>query len=81
MKKRDRPAEIEAFLYRWWAERGYGPTLRDIQEGAGISSTSVVTYNLKLLREQGRITFENDRARTARPLQQPNLSSVNGWPR
>lgn len=67
-RRRDRPAEIEAFLAWWWAERGYAPSVRDIQEGVGISSTSVVIYNLKSLREQGRVTFEDGRARTVRAI-------------
>jgi repressor LexA len=31
------------------------PTIRDIQQGCGISSTSVVEYNLRVLEREGRI--------------------------
>ena len=42
---------IEAFI----EEHGYPPTVRDIQYGCGISSTSVVAYNLDQLRRKGNI--------------------------
>lgn len=35
---------------------GNSPTVREIAEGCGISSTSVVTYYLGRLEEEGRIT-------------------------
>jgi len=42
---------IRAFL----EDRGYPPTIRDIVGGCGISSTSVVDYNLKILEKGGYI--------------------------
>ena len=42
---------IEAFL----ADNEYPPTIRDIQRELGISSTSVVDYNLKVLEERSLI--------------------------
>jgi len=46
---------IISFIRRFWAERGYPPTVRDIVSDCGISSTSVVDYNLNILERQGYI--------------------------
>lgn len=48
------------------AERGYAPTLREIQASARLSSTSVVAYHLSWLRRQGLVTFEPGLTRTLR---------------
>lgn len=45
--------QIVDFIYQFVEERGYPPTIRDIVSGCGISSTSVVDYNLKSLERQG----------------------------
>src|SRR4030042_3866688 len=45
--------QILDFMYRFVDEKGYPPSIRDIEEGVGISSTSVVHYNLKILERQG----------------------------
>ncbi len=43
------------FIQRFVAERKRPPTVRDIQSGCNISSTSVVDYNLKKLVKAGNI--------------------------
>jgi repressor LexA len=43
------------FVHRFWLERSYPPTVRDIVSGCGISSTSVVDYNLDILEREGYI--------------------------
>jgi repressor LexA len=43
------------FIHRFLLERGYPPTVRDILNGCGISSTSVVDYHLKILEREGYI--------------------------
>ncbi len=43
------------FTHRFWEDRGYPPTIRDILNGCGISSTSVVDYNLNILEREGYI--------------------------
>ena len=56
MKKiSDKQRRIISFLERFLSERGYPPSIRDIQAGCGISSTSVVDYNLNLLERRGFI--------------------------
>ena len=44
---RPRQRVILKFIEDFLDENGYPPTVRDIQTGCGISSTSVVDYNLK----------------------------------
>ncbi len=43
---------IVDFVRRFCADRGYPPTIRDIASGCGISSTSVVDYNLDILERE-----------------------------
>jgi len=47
--------QINNFIHRFWEDRGYPPTIRDIVTGCGISSTSVVDYNLNILEKRGYI--------------------------
>lgn len=54
----------DAIVVLW--VRGFGPTLQEIQEYAGISSVSVVYYHLHKLRLAGRVTWEEGKARTIR---------------
>ena len=51
----DKQRHIIGFIDRFLADRGYPPTIRDIQAGCGISSTSVVDYNLDRLEGGGYI--------------------------
>jgi repressor LexA len=47
--------QILEFMYRFVDEKGYPPSIRDIEGGVGISSTSVVHYNLKILERGGYV--------------------------
>lgn len=47
--------KIVDFIRRFVADRGYPPSIRDIVIGCGISSTSVVNYNLNKLEREGYI--------------------------
>lgn len=44
-------------------DRGYPPTVRELCEATGTSSTSVISYNLKRLEEFGYIRRNKDRSR------------------
>ena len=46
---------IVGFIQHFLEHNGYPPTVRDIQAGCRISSTSVVAYNLDILEQQGQI--------------------------
>ncbi len=43
------------FIRRFLLDRGYPPSIRDIASACGISSTSVVDYNLDILEREGYI--------------------------
>jgi repressor LexA len=51
----DKQQHIIKFIDRFLVRRGYPPTIRDIQAGCRISSTSVVDYNLNILEREGYI--------------------------
>jgi repressor LexA len=55
--------QILAFLRRFRDEKDYPPTIRDIVKGCGISSTSVVDYNLKILEKEGHIRRDREVSR------------------
>jgi repressor LexA len=55
--------KILDFLRRFIREKDYPPSIRDIQEACGISSTSVVDYNLKALERMGYIHRDREVSR------------------
>jgi len=44
---------VLAFVQRFWQERGYSPTMREIADACGINSTSVIAYTLDTLEARG----------------------------
>jgi len=54
-KMSERQRRILQFLERFIGEHGYPPSIRQIQTALGLSSTSVVDYNLDLLEKRGLI--------------------------
>src|SRR5947209_6332819 len=58
--KQDR---ILAYMRQFMDENSYPPSIRDIQAGCGISSTSVVDYNLKALEKLGLIRRDREVSR------------------
>ncbi len=51
------------FINEFLEDQGYPPTVRDIQNGCDVSSTSVVDYNLNILRREGHIRRAPDVSR------------------
>lgn len=47
--------KILRFIRDFIADRGYGPTVRDIQKGCQLSSTAVVQHHLNVLEREGYI--------------------------
>ena len=70
----ERHQKILDFLNLRLTQQGYPPSIREIGEATGISSTSVVTYYLKQLTEMGLI--ERD-AKYSRAVRLTNASSTN----
>lgn len=62
----DKQRAILKVIQEWIQDRGYPPTIRDIGSAVGISSTSVVNYNLNKLVELGYITRSKDVSRGIR---------------
>jgi len=51
------------FIHRFLIKYGYPPTIRDIVNGCGISSTSVVDYHLNVLEKEGYIRRHSEVSR------------------
>jgi repressor LexA len=58
-----RQQKILTFIRRFIDEKEYPPSIRDIQVGCTISSTSVVDYNLKALERMGHIRRDREVSR------------------
>ncbi|MDY7080806.1 MAG: transcriptional repressor LexA [Chloroflexota bacterium] len=58
-----RQQRILEFLGEYVEENGYPPSIREIGAAAGISSTSVVSYNLQRLEEWGYISRDREVSR------------------
>jgi repressor LexA len=65
-KVSDRQKEILDYIWRNIQQEGRPPTIREIGEAANISSTSVVSYNLNKLKEEGYLEREKEVARGLR---------------
>lgn len=62
----DRQQQIYNFMMRFSNEKGRPPTIREIGKAVGISSTSVVNYNLNILEKAGMIAREKQVSRGLR---------------
>jgi len=56
-------SHIMEFIRDFIEEKDYPPSIRDIQNGCGISSTSVVDYNLRRLEEKGLLRRDREVSR------------------
>jgi len=62
-KLSERQKNILKYIETYVDERGYPPSIREIGDRVGISSTSVVDYNLKVLEREGRIRRDREVSR------------------
>lgn len=67
---------IFAFIRDFIRRHDYPPSIRDIQDGCGISSTSVVDYNLKALERQGLIKRDREVSRAIELVGRVRMHSV-----
>ena len=65
-KLSERQRKILKFIQRFTATHGYPPTIREIGKEVGISSTSVVSYNLKKLAQEGYLDRQTEVSRGLR---------------
>ena len=63
VKLSERQQMIMSFIEDFIEENDYPPTIRDIQNGCSISSTSVVAYNLDKLKEGGQLNRHSEVSR------------------
>ncbi|NIN69905.1 MAG: transcriptional repressor LexA [Anaerolineae bacterium] len=61
-----RQEAIVQFIDQFLQQTGYPPSIRDIGSAVGISSTSVVNYNLKILEREGYISRDPEVSRGLR---------------
>ena len=66
----ERQQKILEFIREFLSERHFPPTLREIGERVGISSTSVVKYNLDALERKGFIERDGEISRGIRLVEQ-----------
>jgi repressor LexA len=62
-KLSDRQKNILKYIESYVDERGYPPSIREIGDRVGISSTSVVDYNLRVLERDGYIRRDREVSR------------------
>ena len=72
-KLSDRQSKMLEFIRSFLKEHPYPPSVREIQLGCAISSTSVVDYNLHILRREGYIKRSPDISRGIELLEQNKL--------
>lgn len=73
----ERQERILSFIEEYMDDHGRPPTVREIGTKVGISSTSVVDYNLKALERQGRLQRDRD---LARGIELPNRRQAPAIP-
>lgn len=70
-----RQKAILDFIQDFTDVHSYPPTIREIQEGLGISSTSVVDYNLNVLEQRNEIRRNRNISRGIELANRPNAAS------
>ncbi len=71
----ERQQRILEFIKAYGDENGYPPTIREIGKAVGITSTSVVKYNLERLQEKGCIGRSKEVSRGLRLMETGPLSA------
>lgn len=61
--------QILDFVTNFILEKRYAPSVRDVAEGCGMSSSSVVQYHLKVLEQDGYIYRDRGISRSIRLTQ------------
>ena len=75
---RPRQQQILDYIGQFLDQNGIPPTVRDIQRGCSISSTSVVDYNLRLMERDGYLKRRSEVARGIELLDETGLPVANG---
>ncbi len=73
----ERHRKIMLFLEKFQTKNGYSPSIREIGQNIGVSSTSLVDYYLKQLEEQGLIERNQNISRSIRIIRSLSNESEN----
>jgi repressor LexA len=71
-----RQERIVSFIREFTARSGYPPSIRQIGLDVGISSTSVVSYNLNILQQKGYISRTREISRGVRLVEPSELDNL-----
>ncbi len=71
-----RQEQILEFVREYHTDRSYMPSVREIQAGCGLSSTSVVDYNLRILEREGYLHRSPDISRAIELVGEEQSSAV-----
>jgi repressor LexA len=71
MSLSERQVKILEFIDTYFQEHNYPPTIREIGKAVGISSTSVVKYNLERLQEKEKLERSKEVSRGLRLIKTP----------
>lgn len=72
----ERAAKILAFIQSFTREKGFPPTIREIGEAFGISSTNGVRYYLSMLEKGGHLKRRGRISRGIGPTSPPAVSGI-----
>src|SRR4030042_6117135 len=75
-KLSDKQRHIISYIDHFFTDKGYPPSIRDIQAGCKISSTSVVDYNLNILENRGFLERHADVSRGIKLLNRGPTSEL-----
>jgi len=75
-KLSDRQEAMLGFITNFIDENGYPPTIREIGKACGISSTSVVNYNLNKLEREGLLARDREVSRGLRLSELTHLANI-----
>jgi len=67
---------VLSYIREFYNDRGYAPTVRDIQKGCLISSTAVVQHHLNILEREGYIHRDPEVFRSIQLLDKKNIVRV-----
>ena len=76
VKLNNKQNNILKFIENYYIEYGISPTIREIQKGCNITSTSVVDYNLKSLQKNGYLNKRSDISRAIKLNKEINTIKI-----
>lgn len=61
-----RALALMSYIHDYTATNGYSPTYREMADSIGVSSTQTVFRYLNILRNQGAVSWQDNKSRTVR---------------